>query len=70
MTTPIKLLTSRQTADLLGLKPHTLETWRWRGVGPRHVRCGRLIRYAEADVLAWIEAQTHQNTTQNFDRQR
>lgn len=57
-----RYLTPEQAADLLGYKPKTLAEWRYLGRGPRYVktspgRSGR-IRYAEADVIAWLEANT------------
>jgi len=62
--TPIKLITAGQTATLLGVRVTTLESWRLRGNGPCYRKIGRLVRYAEADVLAWIDAQTRTSTSQ------
>lgn len=61
---PIKLITAGQTATLLGVRVSTLESWRLRGVGPRYRKLSRLVRYSEADVLAWIDAQTRTSTSQ------
>ena len=61
----MKLLTNDQTAELIGLKSNTLEIWRWQGKGPVYRKIGRLVRYAESDVLAWLDAQTRQNTSQH-----
>lgn len=56
------------------LKPATVAEWldttagalaqmRYMGKGPKFVKIGgRSVRYMEADVLAWIEAQTRQQT--------
>lgn len=60
----IKLITAGQTATLLGVRVTTLESWRLRGNGPRYRKIGRLVRYAETDVLAWIDAQTRTSTSQ------
>ena len=60
----MKLLTNTETAELIGLKPNTLEIWRWQGKGPIYRKVGRLVRYVESDVLAWLDAQTRQNTSQ------
>jgi predicted DNA-binding transcriptional regulator AlpA len=60
----MKLLTNDQTAELIGLKSNTLEIWRWQGKGPVYRKIGRLVRYAESDVFAWLDAQTRQNTSQ------
>jgi predicted DNA-binding transcriptional regulator AlpA len=60
----MKLLTNGETASLIGLKSSTLEVWRWQGKGPPYCKIGRLVRYAECDVLVWLDAQRHQNTSQ------
>jgi len=56
------------------LKPATVAEWldtttgalaqqRYMGKGPKFVKIGgRSVRYMEADVLAWIEVQTRQQT--------
>lgn len=61
----MKLLTNNETANLIGLKPNTLEIWRWQGKGPVYRKIGRLVRYVESDVLQWLDAQTRQNTSQH-----
>lgn len=54
-----KLLTPEQTAEILGVTVATLATWRCtKRVPLNYVKTGRLIRYREADVLAFIEART------------
>lgn len=57
----IKLLTNKQTAELLGVTTHTLDQWRWRHKGPPHVKVGGAIRYRESDLSAWIESRTEKN---------
>ena len=63
MNTP-KLLTSQQTADLLTIREGTLRIWRLQGKGPRFRRIGQQVRYDEADVIAYINAQTYISTSQ------
>ncbi len=54
---PGDLVDQRRAAEILGINRHTLENWRWRGVGPRARKIGqRLIRYHVADLAAFIEA--------------
>ena len=48
-----KYLTTAEAAELLSLKPKTLEDWRWRSCGPPFVRFGRLIRYRAEDLDQW-----------------
>lgn len=60
----MKLLTNTETAELLGLKPNSLEIWRLQGKGPKYRKIGRLVRYVESDVLEWLNAQTRTSTSQ------
>jgi predicted DNA-binding transcriptional regulator AlpA len=62
----MRLLTGQEAATLLGVKPKTLETWGWRGFGPRHVKIGKYARYIEADVLAWIASRSRTSTSDSF----
>ncbi len=52
-----QLLTTDETAVLLGLSPRTLVNWRQDSRGPRYLNIGNLVRYRYADILKWI----HQN---------
>ena len=60
----IKLCTNDETAERLGIKPGTLRIWRMQGKGPRFKKIGGLVRYDEAEVEAWIAAQTRISTSQ------
>jgi excisionase family DNA binding protein len=51
-----KLLTEAETAELLGCKPSTLNNWRaTKRVTLPYVKVGRLVRYRQSDVLAFID---------------
>jgi hypothetical protein len=52
------LLTEKEAAIKLGLKPQTLSVWRVRGTGPAHTLIGRCVRYRQ-DIL---DAYIFQNT--------
>ena len=41
-----------------------LRDWRSRGTGPRYVRFGGLVRYRRADLVAWLDSQTVDPTTE------
>jgi excisionase family DNA binding protein len=49
------ILDRDEVADLLGLKPSTVDEYRRRGELP-FVRLGRHHRYLRADVEAWLLA--------------
>ena len=49
------LLNERAAAQILGCTASALRKWRLFGRGPAYIRVGRLIRYREADLAAFIE---------------
>lgn len=66
----IKLFTTKETADLLGLKSNSLEIWRLQGKGPKFRKIGRLVRYAESDILEYLDSQTRTSTSQNINKRK
>lgn len=59
MTLP-RLLTPEEVAAYLGLEQvRTLVDWRTRRTGPAYIKCGRGVRYREADIIVWLDAQAH-----------
>jgi predicted DNA-binding transcriptional regulator AlpA len=65
---PEQLLTSTETATMLGLQPQTLRVWRLRGQGPQYVRLGSSTRarvaYRLSVVQAWLDNHTFRNTSE------
>lgn len=62
------LLTSAETAALLGIRTNTLEVWRsTKGKGPVFVKFGdspqARVRYRRSKVMEWLEAQSFANTS-------
>jgi predicted site-specific integrase-resolvase len=55
-----RLLTQIEAARRLGIKPTTLQNWRWRGY-PHvdYVKLGHQIRYPENAIDSFIAAHTH-----------
>jgi len=52
-----KLLTPDETAERLGVLTNTLDVWRCtRRYDLPYVKVGRLVRYREIDVEAFIES--------------
>lgn len=59
----MKLLTTAETADLLGISQKTLRNWRTTGGGPPAIVVGRRsVRYSTADLDAWIAANRQHRT--------
>lgn len=50
------LLDDIALAAHLRVTKKALANWRARGIGPTFVRVGRLIRYREEDIEAWLNA--------------
>ena len=48
------LLTTEEVANILGLKPGTVENWRYKDQGPAAVRIGRTVRYRGEVIREWI----------------
>ena len=62
-TTPT-FLTESEAAEYLGISKKTLQRWRFGRCGPNYVRvAGKLIRYPQAILDAWMDQQTikHEN---------
>jgi len=52
-----KLLTPEQTAERLGILAKTLDVWRCtQRYNLPYVKVGRLVRYRESDIEAFIES--------------
>ncbi len=51
-----RLLTEDEVAGQLGCSVALLRKWRRVGGGPPFCRIGRLVRYSEADIAAYIDA--------------
>lgn len=54
-----RLLSEREAADILNVKPNTLAAWRCtkRVEGPRYVKMGGAVRYPMAELEAFIARQ-------------
>ena len=59
-----KLLTEREAAEVLSLKPDTLRRWRWSGGGPPFRKLGRAVRYAMSDLAGFAESAKRESTSQ------
>jgi predicted DNA-binding transcriptional regulator AlpA len=68
MRSQSKNLTNAEVAEMLGIRPNTLENWRGKGKGPLFSKLGEEkqapIRYRESDVNAWLEERLCSSTSQ------
>lgn len=55
---PIELLTTEQTAEELGVKPATVEKWRYNNKGPAFIRIGGFVRYRPSAIEDYLQSQT------------
>ncbi len=53
---PSDLVDEVALAARLGVSRSTLQSWRYSSRGPRFIKVGRLIRYRNADVEAYLRA--------------
>ena len=63
-----RLLTPKQLAELLNVKPGTVYSWLSRGVDiPPSVRIGGSTRWQEKTVRGWIEVKEKERRKRNFE---
>ena len=49
-------ITTREFAELARRSPETVRYWRWKGIGPRSAKRGRVVLYLRSEVEAWLAA--------------
>lgn len=59
-----RLMDQRDLAHYLGKSVAWCERARWAGEGPRYIKLGRHVRYRADDVIAWIEENARESTTE------
>jgi hypothetical protein len=57
------LFDTAAAAAKLTIKKNTLEIWRLQGKGPTYRKIGRLVRYAESDLTAFLDAAARTSTS-------
>ena len=58
-----RLFTEHEAAHFLGVSFRTLQAWRVRGGGPRFCKIGRIVRYRQTDLAAWVESRSRASTS-------
>lgn len=51
-----QMLTEKEASEVLSCSIAVLRKWRWLGKGPGYCKLGRLIRYSQSDLAAFLEA--------------
>lgn len=64
MTKAKRLLTVREAAEYLSMSHHTLNCLRVSGGGPVFVKLGSAVRYEQADLDKFVNANKYKHTTQ------
>jgi predicted DNA-binding transcriptional regulator AlpA len=55
----MKLITTQQAADMMGVKPSTLRNWRCAKTGPPFVQLTRRsVKYPQADIEKYVAERT------------
>lgn len=52
------LLTETELCERLKIVVGTARLWRSNGKGPAWIKVGRLVRYSEAALQAWLDARS------------
>jgi predicted site-specific integrase-resolvase len=60
-----RLLTPKETADILRCSVSSLNKWRLKGRGPRFTYVNNLVRYRSAAIAEYIAASERRNTSQS-----
>lgn len=62
-----ELMTEQEAAELLKVKPGTLNSWRCLGRhGLPYIRVGRAVRYKRSDLERWLDNRTVTPQTPNI----
>lgn len=65
-TLTIPMLKPEEVAEILNVSVRTLETWRYKGIGPKYLKISqRCIRYRHCDIRSWQEKRIQRSTAEN-----
>jgi predicted DNA-binding transcriptional regulator AlpA len=53
--TEMKVVNDQESAEILGVAPQTLRNWRSLRKGPPYLKIGRVVRYREEDLIAYLD---------------
>jgi excisionase family DNA binding protein len=58
-----KFLTTKEAAEILSIKPNTLEIWRVQGKSPVFLKIGRNVRYELSEIEKFIHESRRNSTS-------
>jgi predicted DNA-binding transcriptional regulator AlpA len=61
-----KLLTARELAEILGVRPGTIFSWLSRGVDVPHVKISGTVRFREKGIQDWFLKNELERKKRNF----
>jgi predicted site-specific integrase-resolvase len=64
------LIDTKKAAEILGVTKTTLESWRWKGIGPEYVSLPKAVRYDERVIREYIANNTRKPSVQAFMEER
>jgi predicted DNA-binding transcriptional regulator AlpA len=64
------LLTETEVAKRLAISVRSVSRMRTAGGGPRYLKINHSVRYREADLTAWEEAQSRASTSEQKELHR
>lgn len=50
------MLTTKEAAEFLRLKPATMENWRVNGKGPKYYKPSGIVFYSKEDLIDWLKS--------------
>lgn len=59
-----EMLTTKQAAAYINLRPATLEAWRCRGGGPVFIKLGKACRYRMSSLEEFLRNHSHTSTSE------
>jgi excisionase family DNA binding protein len=62
-----KLLNPSQLAEILGVSPGTIYSWKSRGVDIPYVKIGGTVRFREKAVMDWLMEKERERKRRNFE---
>jgi predicted DNA-binding transcriptional regulator AlpA len=63
INTITKIWDTAGAAEQIGTTKGTLNVWRVQGKGPRFLKIGKLVRYSDNDIQAYLQAASRTSTS-------